>query len=117
MTVVICLAVRYAEVIYLVIICIIKEFCQAIGGLILLRHGQKIQGAKWFGKVSTSTFYGVMILIVGWPDMPRWLFVFLVVIVALLMLFAFFKYITVYFNIRKNITQSKVQTADNSKTA
>ena len=78
-TVVICLALRHKEVIYLLVICLVKELCQALGGLILLRHGMKIQGARWFGKISTFTFYGVMLMIVGWPEMPRGLLIALVV--------------------------------------
>lgn len=116
-TVVISLAFRYSEIISLVIICLVKELCQAVGGLILLRRGIKIRGAKWYGKVSTSTFYGVMILIVGWPGMPQWLLVALVIIVALLMLFAFYKYITIFFHMNKDIDNSKVKTADNTKSA
>lgn len=115
-TVVICLALRYSEVIYLVVICLIKEFFQALGGIILLRRGVKIRGAKWFGKLSTFTFYGVMILIVGWPGMPRLLFISLVIIVALLMIFAFANYIAVFFNMKKNIADNETS-ANHSKSA
>ncbi len=115
-TVVICLALRYSEVVYLVVICLIKEFFQALGGIILLRRGVKIRGARWFGKLSTFTFYGVMILIVGWPGMPRWLFITLVIVVALLMLFAFVNYIAVFFKMRKNFADREAS-ANNTKSA
>ena len=115
-TVVICLALRYSEVVYLLIICVVKEICQALGGLFLLHHGMKIQGARWFGKISTFTFYSVMVLIVGWPSMPKWLLVSLVILVALLMIFAFIKYITMFFRI-KNHSSDENQTIDSTKTA
>ena len=101
-TVVLCLAIRNTYLIPLLIICVVKELGQSIGGLILLRRGEKIQGAKWDGKVSTFVFYGVMALIVLWDGMPLWLSVVLVTIVAALMLFAFFNYMKVYCRIRKN---------------
>jgi cardiolipin synthase len=116
-TVVLCLALRYSAVVYLLVICLIKELCQTLGGLILLRHGMKIQGARWFGKISTFTFYGVMLLIVGWPDMPQWLLVTLVVIVALLMLFAFIKYITMFFRIKSISLDKESKTVDHTKSA
>ena len=116
-TVVICLALRYSVVVYLLVICLVKELCQGLGGLILLHRGEKIRGARWFGKVSTFTFYGVMTLIVGWPEMPKGLLVTLVVIVALLMLFAFFKYMTMFFHIKKSTGRRDTQTVDNTKSA
>jgi cardiolipin synthase len=113
-TVVICLALRYRVVVTLLVICLIKELCQAIGGIILLRRGIKIQGARWFGKISTFTFYGVMILIVGWPTMPNWLLVTFIIIVALLMLFAFANYVTMFFRINKTAEVTKENANDNS---
>ena len=93
-TVVICLAVRNPAII---------ELCQSIGGLILLRRGMKIHGARWYGKVSTFVFYGVMALIVLWPGMPFPLMAALIALVAVLMLFAFFNYMKVFFNLKKEM--------------
>lgn len=102
-TVVLCLALRNPAVIGLLVICLVKELCQAIGGLILLRRGEKIRGARWYGKVSTFAFYGVMALLVLWPDMPHPLMVALIALVAVLMLFAFFNYMRVFFAIKKTM--------------
>ena len=107
-TVVLCLALRYPNVLYLAVICLIKELTQAVGGLFLLHRGEKINGARWFGKVSTFTFYGVMALFVAWgivwkEPMPNWLQIALVLLVALLMLFAFFRYILIFINIKKTM--------------
>ncbi len=100
-TVVLCLAIRNPAMISLLVICLVKELCQGIGGLILLRRGAKIHGAKWYGKVSTFVFYGVMALIVLWPGIPAPLMVTLIVLVAVLMLFAFFNYMRVFFSLKK----------------
>lgn len=113
-TVVICLAVRYTVLIPLVIICLIKELIQATGGYILLRRGEKIQGARWFGKVSTFVFYGAMALIVLLPDMPNWVRIGLVVLVAALMLFSFIKYMMMFLHIRRDLP-AKDGAADASK--
>ncbi|HHV51677.1 MAG TPA: CDP-alcohol phosphatidyltransferase family protein [Candidatus Avimonas sp.] len=115
-TVVVCLAIKYkGVVISLLVICLIKELCQAIGGFLLLRRGLKIQGARWFGKISTFTFYGVMISIVGWPNMPQWLLASLIILVALLMLFAFIKYTTIFFRINKAAKLEDKNTGYNSE--
>lgn len=104
-TVILCLAIRNPAVVGLLVICLVKELCQGIGGLFLLRRGEKIQGAKWYGKVSTFVFYGVMALIVLWPGMPAPLMVALIAVVALLMLFAFFNYMRMFFHIKKEMPE------------
>lgn len=125
-TVVLCLAVRNLELIPLLIICFAKELIQAIGGLLLLRRGEKIRGARWYGKVSTFAFYGVMASIVLFPDMPQAVLLSLIAIVCFLMLFAFFNYMKVYMGIRKTFPPKEPRTSvqslansdmDSSKTA
>ena len=99
--VVICLALKYQPIIPLAVICFLKESAQGIGGWLLLRRGVKPQGARWYGKVSTFVFYGVMTAIVVFPDMPEVLRLILVLIVAMLMIFAFVRYFMEYLRIRR----------------
>ena len=105
--VVICLAIRFKSLIPLVVICFLKELGQGVGGLILLNKGVKIHGAKWYGKVSTFVFYGVMALIVLLPDMTDWVRVALVALVCLLMLFSFFNYMKVFLHIKKTMPEEQ----------
>lgn len=100
-TVLLCLVVRYTELIPLAVICLTKEVLQAIGGWILLSKNATIRGSKWFGKVSTFLFYAVMLLIVVWADMPPAVSAILILLVAATMLFSFFKYLQIYFKLRK----------------
>lgn len=103
-TVVLCLALRYSEVVWLLVICLIKELTQGLGGLFLLHRGVKINGARWYGKVSTFVFYGVMAIIVVWGEkIPSLVTIILVSLVAILMLFAFFQYIRVFLSIKKSM--------------
>lgn len=66
--VVICLATRYPALLSLVALCLVKEGCQAIGGIILLRKRTAVRGSKWFGKVATVVFYACMLAMVLWHD-------------------------------------------------
>lgn len=104
--VVVCLSLRYRELLPLMLICVVKELCQAVGGLLLLHRGEKVRGARWFGKVSTFLFYGVMILIVAFPEMPHALLIGLVALVGAAMLFAFVNYLRMYCQIRKEQKES-----------
>lgn len=45
-----CLAVRYTSMRYLVLLMLVKEGFMAVMGLINLRRGKKLDGAKWFAK-------------------------------------------------------------------
>lgn len=64
----VCLATRYPALLTLMAVCLIKEGCQAIGGIILLRKRTTVRGSKWFGKVSTVVFYACMLAMVLWYD-------------------------------------------------
>lgn len=100
LVVLVCLAIRNKGLIPLMIICLAKEVLQLIGGWLLLSRRDIIRGSKWFGKVSTFTFYAVMLLIVLWQGMPPVVFGVLVSLVALTMLFSFFNYLRLYFRLR-----------------
>lgn len=60
---ILCFALRSNHMRYLLALYVIKESFMLIAGLVVLRHnGRKLNGAKWFGKVSTALVYGVMFL-------------------------------------------------------
>ena len=94
--VVVALTTRYPELLPLTILCFVKELCQGIGGVILLRKGTAVRGSKWFGKVSTMVFYVCMLILVLWPDSPyalRWA---LVGVAGVSMLMAFLGYLRMF---------------------
>lgn len=105
--VMICLATQYVEFQPLLIICVVKESLQGLGGLLLLRRGGEVRGSNWYGKVSTAVFYVSVATIVLWKDMPDALLIALVALVGLLMLFAFVRYLLVFISIHKE-TPAKV---------
>ncbi len=100
--VLICLTIRNPSLIPLFVICLFKELLQAIGGWILLSRNEIIRSSNWYGKISTFTFYIVMLLIAVWTNMPNWLLKLLIALVAVTMLFAFFMYLFVYFKLRRD---------------
>ncbi len=101
--VVICLATQYQAFLPLLFICVIKEFLQGLGGLILLSRGSEMRASKWYGKVSTVVFYVCVAAIVLWKDMPTNVLFALVLLIALMMLFAFVRYLMLFLSIRKDM--------------
>ena len=101
-----------------VVICFLKELIQGLGGIFLLKKGAAVHGAKWYGKVSTFVFYGVMALVVLLPNMPFPLRVTLIALVIVLMLFSFVQYIRLFFGIKKAMpagTDGEITAADSQK--
>ena len=50
---------------------VIKEGFMAAMGLLVLKRKYEIHGAIWCGKISTMTFYCVMLALLFFPYMPE----------------------------------------------
>ena len=73
---IICFVVKYHYMRYLLVLYVIKEGFMLVAGLVMLHHnGRKLNGAKWFGKVSTALVYIVMFILflspVFFPEMSE----------------------------------------------
>ena len=113
--VLVCLTIRNPSLTILVVICFVKELLQVIGGWILFSRKEIIRGAKWFGKVSTFTFYIVMLAFaLWWSLMASWLRVTLIAVVAATMIFSFVMYLLMYFQLRRENGLSKKQSHSES---
>ena len=66
-----CLVFRFPGMWILLTLFIIKELYMGIASLVLLRKGKKLDGAMWFGKLSTAVFYLVMMVLIAYPPMPE----------------------------------------------
>ncbi len=99
--VVISLTTRYRELLPLAILCFIKEACQAVGGIILLRRRHAVRGSKWFGKLSTTVFYACMLALILFPQMSLAVEWVLIGAAGLCMLLAFLGYLQMFILIHR----------------
>lgn len=95
------LAFRHKLMWYLVGLFIIKEGFMAITGIIMLRKGKKLDGAKWFGKLCTAILYIVMFILIMFPRMNYIRANFLIVVCGIFMLMSFILYIPVFYKMHK----------------
>ncbi|MCL2843018.1 MAG: CDP-alcohol phosphatidyltransferase family protein [Oscillospiraceae bacterium] len=72
---------------------VFKEAVMLGLGAYLWRKGVKIEGSRWFGKVTTVLFYLSVIVIALWPGLPDWAAYGLLGVTSLVALFAGLKYI------------------------
>ena len=66
-----CLASRYPVIYWVIALLCLKELLQGLLGLAAIKLTGEIQGALWYGKVSTGVFYGTMLLLLLFVDMPE----------------------------------------------
>ena len=96
-TLIICLAVKYSVLRYLVILFVIKESFQLIAGGINLRKGIMLKGALITGKICTTVLFLSLIIMVMIPDLGVNIINIIVIINAVFMMVAFINYVIAYF--------------------
>ena len=93
---VLCLMTRYRWVAALVVLYVLKEGFMAVAGLVMLRRGKKLDGAKWFGKVCTFVFYLVTVTLILWVSIPPTVADILIAVCGAVMAFTLAMYIPVF---------------------
>lgn len=101
----ICLLFRVQGIWILFLLFIVKEGFMGINDMILFRKGKKLNGAKWFGKVSTAVFYTVMVVMMGVPSLKTQTEHILMFIVGGFLLLSFVLYIPVFVSMHHSISE------------
>ena len=103
--IVVCLIIRYRSIWWLLVglffIIFIKEITMLVVGLMFLKKGQDLGGAKWFGKFATIVFYILVIILIGAPSMDIVVAVLMIGIVTGFTLISFILYMREYFRLYK----------------
>lgn len=96
-TLIICLAIKYNFLLYLVGLFVLKESFQLIAGGINLRKGKMLKGALYSGKICTTILFLSLILMVMLPNLSEKTVVVITIVDAIFMLIAFADYVVAYF--------------------
>lgn len=94
---IICLAVKYPVLWYLVALFVIKEGFQLIAGGLNLRRGKMLKGALLSGKICTTVLFVSLIVMVMIPTLDVSVVNIIAIVDALFMLVAFGDYMIAYF--------------------
>lgn len=108
-TLILCLALKYPVLWYLVGLFVVKESFQLIAGGLRLKKGKMLKGALLSGKICTTVLFVSLILMVLLPNLSNFAVNTIAVIDTLFMLFAFADYALAYFR-----NDTKFQTIDSS---
>lgn len=101
--VVVCLIFRYSEIWQAVAalfgIILIKEITMLVMGVLFLKKGQDLGGAKWFGKLATIAFYVLVIILIGAPSLSTPAALVMVSVMALFAVLSFVLYMREYYRL------------------
>ena len=97
----VCLMFRYSGMRWLVGLMIVKEGFMAVMGAINLRHGKKLDGARWFGKVCTGTLFAVLLILVLLPEISLKTANILIGAETVIMAVTLALYVPVFYRMRK----------------
>ena len=95
-TLILCLAIRYPVLWYLVGLFVVKESFQLIAGGITLRKGKMLKGALLAGKICTTVLFISLIVLVMIPSLSQEAVTIIAQIDAVFMLISFLQYICAY---------------------
>lgn len=105
LAVVVCMGIKFKEIIPLVVLLMVKDICMLLAGGFLIKKKIEPPSAKWYGKVSTIVFYVSVIIIVGLKAIfgisNSNLSVFLLSTTAIFMIFALIKYFELFLELLK----------------
>lgn len=70
-TLLICLAVRYKVIMFIVVLFLLKELILASMGYIVIKKKDSVNSAKWYGKLNTVIIYSTIVILILVPDIPQ----------------------------------------------
>lgn len=103
--IIVALIFKFNWIFFFVILFLIKELSMLINGVILLKKGKKLDGAMWFGKVSTAVFYFSTFIIILFPMLDLVVVNILMIISAFFMALSFIMYMIEYVKMYRDINR------------
>lgn len=97
-----CLTVRFKYMLFIVVLFLVKEFSMLVWNIILLKKNKKLDGALWYGKVSTAVFYVCMTVMVTFPTISEAVANGLMVVTGFFLLVSFISYTKIFMEMNQS---------------
>lgn len=97
------LVVKIKWMFLLLILFVFMQLFLLVAGIVMLKKGTKLNGAKWFGKVSTTVFYAVMLVLVSAPTLDSNITILLMLVCGGFLLLSFTMYIREYVHMYRRV--------------
>lgn len=95
------LVIRFEWVSVLLLVFMIKEITMGIICLVLYKDGKKLDGALWYGKVTTAVFYFTMVVLIAVPSLNLMIANTLILITTVMLIFAFLMYMSIFMKMKR----------------
>ena len=92
----------------LMILFVTMQLFMLFAGIAMLEKNRRLNGAKWFGKVSTTVFYAVMLVLVAAPKLDTFVVNLLMLICGCFLLLSFLLYIREYFRMYREVKAEEI---------
>lgn len=99
---ILCLTVKYPLMWLLIGLFLLKELGMSVLGIVALRRKDEVNSAKWHGKLNTVVLYGVMMLLILFPDLPAGITTAAILLCCGLCLLSFLLYARFYYKILRS---------------
>ena len=96
-TLILCLALKYKVLWYLIVLFVIKESFQLVAGGLTLRRGVMLKGALLTGKICTAVLFISLIIMVMIPSLPHKTVNIIAITDSIFMIISFADYLRAYF--------------------
>ncbi len=108
-TLIVCLAIRYPVLWYLVGLFFIKEIFQLVAAAVTFRKGKMLKGALISGKVCTTILFVSLILMVMFPTFSETTVTVIACVDAVVIIIAFIEYFLAYYGKNKKIYDFEIE--------
>ena len=95
-TLIVCLAIKYPVLLFLVSLFVVKEGFQLIAGFLTLRKGKMLTGALLSGKICTAVLFISLIALVLLPNIPYQAVTVITIVDCICMVISFLGYAKTY---------------------
>ncbi len=102
-TLIVCLAIRYPILWYLVCLFVVKEGFQLVAGGLTLRKGKMLDGALVSGKICTTVLFMSLIIMVMIPTLSQETVAIFALVDAVFMTVSFISYVLAYYGKNKKV--------------
>lgn len=94
-----CLAFKFPIILIILITLIIKETTTLITGFLGIKNSNRVDSAKWHGKLTTCFIYTVVVIHIIWNTIPSIISLILIAMCEIMMIISFILYTKI--NIKK----------------
>jgi cardiolipin synthase len=101
------LVVKIKYMFLLTILFVVMQLFMLVAGLAMLKKGKRLNGSKWFGKVSTTVFYAVMLVLVALPKLRQSTINVLLLICGSFLALSFVLYVREYIRMYHEVKQEE----------